>query len=530
MTTAIPTGSGRAAGLLLPLFSMPSTRSWGIGEFPDIVALAPWMREAGLRVLQVLPLNEMAPGQSSPYSAISAMALDPIFIAVPEVQDFHELGGEEGLDTAARGLLDHARASLRVDAWTVRTLKDRALRASFRRFVRHEWTHDTERAAELRAFIASQAWWLDDYALYRSAHHLAGAKPWHEWPPAIRDRDPSALSHLRRESAQEVLYRQYLQWIAHTQWLAAREEAAPIRISGDFPFGVATESADVWANQALFSFDATVGAPPDAFSEEGQNWQLPVYRWDVMRELGYEWFRFRARRAADLFDLFRVDHVVGLFRTWVFPRDERVPHFVPPGEAAQLAQGEAALRTVIAAGATVIAEDLGTIPAFVRAAMRRLDVPGYRVLRWERRWNVPGQPYVEPSTYPALSVATSGTHDTETLAAWWEALDKDERISALEIARPRDAESGTAPHADDAFVPGVRDALLEALYASGSDLLVLPMQDVFGWTDRINVPATVDDANWTWKLPWPVDRMDAEPVAAERKGALGRWAERHGRR
>jgi 4-alpha-glucanotransferase len=143
---------------------------------------------------------------------------------------------------------------------------------------------------------------------------------------------------------------------------------------------------------------------------------------------------------------------------------------------------------------------------------------------------VPGQPYVEPSTYPALSVATSGTHDTETLAAWWEALDKDERISALEIARPRDAESGTAPHADDAFVPGVRDALLEALYASGSDLLVLPMQDVFGWTDRINVPATVDDANWTWKLPWPVDRMDAEPVAAERKGALGRWAERHGRR
>ena len=117
--------SERAAGLLLPLFSMPSTRSWGIGECADLPVLARWMRDAGLGVLQVLPLNEMAPGQASPYSAVSAMALDPVFISVPDVPDFHELGGEDALDTAARGLLDHARASRGVDYWSVRTLKDR---------------------------------------------------------------------------------------------------------------------------------------------------------------------------------------------------------------------------------------------------------------------------------------------------------------------------------------------------------------------------------------------------------------------
>jgi 4-alpha-glucanotransferase len=521
--------SGRVAGLLLPLFSMPSTRSWGIGEFADLGRIARWMRGAGLRVLQVLPLNEMAPGQSSPYSAISAMALDPIFLSVPAIPDFQATGGEDALDTGERGTLAHVRASRGVDYWAVRTLKERVLRRAFRQFVEREWAHDTERAARLRAFIADQAWWLDDYAVFRAAHHLSDGKTWREWNPDLRDPQSSTVARLRRESGQEVLYRQYLQWIAQTQWLTARGQAAPIRIAGDFPFGVAAESADVWGNQALFSFDGAVGAPPDAFSEEGQNWQLPVYRWDIMRERGYEWFGTRARRTADLFDLFRVDHVVGLFRTWVFPRDERAPHFVPLEVAAQRAQGKAVLRAVIAAGATVIAEDLGTIPGFVRAAMRRLGVPGYRVLRWERAWNEPGQPYVEPSTYPALSVATSGTHDTETLAAWWEDLDEGERLAALAVVDPRARESGTSPHHEDAFVPGVRDALLESLYGSGSNLLILPLQDVFGWTDRINVPAIVDDRNWTWKLPWPVDEMDARPEAVERQHALRRWAERHRR-
>jgi 4-alpha-glucanotransferase len=528
---------------LLPLFSMPSTRSWGIGEFPDIVALAPWMRAAGLRVLQVLPLNEMAPGQSSPYSAISAMALDPIFIAVSAMPDFQSMGGEDSLDTAERGMLAHVRASRGVEYWAVRTLKERALRRAFRHFVEHEWVHDTERAANLRAFIADQSWWLDDYAVFRAAHHLSDEQAWRDWSPGIRDRQSSAIAHLRRESGQEVLYRQYLQWAAQTQWLAARGQAAQIRIAGDLPFGVATDSADVWEDQALFSFDGTVGAPPDAFSEDGQNWQLPIYRWEIMRERGYEWFGTRARRMADLFDLFRVDHVVGLFRTWVFPGDTGTPHFVPEGEAVQTDQGEAVLRIVIAAGATVIAEDLGTIPDFVRAAMRRLDVPGYKVLRWERRWKARGQPYVKPAAYPASSLATTGTHDTETLAGWWAGLDERDRTAvldavkpgpgdaaaALAIACPLEAASGAFPRSDDAFVPGVRDALLESLYGSGSDLLTLPLQDVFGWTDRINVPAIVDDRNWTWKLPWPVDWMDAIPEAVERQQALRRWAERHRR-
>jgi 4-alpha-glucanotransferase len=521
--------SGRAAGLLLPLFSMPSSRSWGIGEFADLPVLARWMRGAGLRLLQVLPLNEMAPGQASPYSAVSAMALDPMFISVPDVPDFHELGGEDALDTAARGLLDHARASRAVDYWSVRTLKDRALRSAFRRFVRHEWAAGSERAQQLRTFIGRQGWWLDDYALFRAAQHVTGGRPWTEWPAGMRERERAAGAAFERESGQEILFRQYLQWIAHEQWQKARQQSPGLRVSGDFPFGVAADSADVWANQDLFSFDGSVGAPPDAFSKDGQNWELPVYRWNVMRERGYAWFGARARRASDLFDLFRVDHVVGLFRSWVFPRDGRAPHFEPPDEPAQIAQGEAVLRTVMSGGAGVIAEDLGTIPDFVRDTLGELGLPGYRVMRWERFWDEPGQPFILPAAYPRLSVATTGTHDTETLEAWWQGADEPERQAALSVAATAWRDQPPPAGAGDSLPPAVRDALLEVLFACGSDLLTLPIQDVFGWADRINVPALIDDTNWTWRLPWHVDALDTQPDAVERQQALRRWSERHAR-
>lgn len=520
---------GRTAGLLLPLFSMPSRRSWGIGEFADVAALAPWMAEAGLSVLQVLPLNEMAPGQASPYSALSAMALDPIFISVPDVADYQATGGDRSLDESEIRLLAHVRSSRKVDYRGVRGLKDRVLQRAFRRFVEHEWTKGTDRAAALRAFIAAESSWLDAYAVFRASHHLLGGQSWLDWPAPLRVRDRAETARVARDAAAEVLYRQYLQWIAQEQWRAARAQAAGLRFAGDFPFGVAAESADVWADQGLFAFDGTVGAPPDAFSATGQNWALPVYRWDVMRRLGFAWFAARARRMADLFDLFRVDHLVGLYRTWIFPKDGTAPHFVPADEAEQAAQGEALVRAIAAAGAAVIAEDLGTVPGFVRASITRLGVPGYRVLRWEREWDEPGRPFIPPSTYPALSVATSGTHDTETLAAWWDEAGAADRAATLAVAVPVTARGAEPPNPESPFVPAVRDALVEALYASGSDLLVLPVQDVFGWTDRINVPATVGDSNWTWKLPWFVDDLAAQPDAQERQRALRVWGRRHGR-
>jgi len=252
---------------------------------------------------------------------------------------------------------------------------------------------------------------------------------------------------------------------------------------------ISADSPDVWTRQQEFRFDATVGVPPDAFSETGQDWGLPPWRWQVLHDTDYQWMRQRARRHADLFDGFRIDHLVGLYRAWVRPLDKtQQPFFDPPEEPEQQALGEMLVRIFKDSGAEVIAEDLGTVPTFVRESLTALGVPGFRVMRWERHWDEPDEPAIDPLAYPELSVATTGTHDIDPLAV--------------------ESEPGQ-----------VEQALLD-LQRSGSYLALLPLQDAFGWTDRINTPSVVNDVNWTWRVPRPVDEWSAWPEAVTRQSHL----------
>jgi 4-alpha-glucanotransferase len=510
----------RRAGILVPLFSIPSSQSWGIGEIGDIPVFAEWLRAAGQRILQLLPINEMPPGERSPYSALSAMAIDPQFISLGQVEDFIALGGEPRLEPDVRARLDRARAARTVDYETVRELKQAALRRSFARFAETEWNGGTAREAALRQYIKDEAAWLDDYALFRALHARHDERSWLEWPAPLRDRDPAALAQARADLADDILYRQYLQWLAQGQWKAARETARGVVLFGDLPFMVSGDSADVWARQDQFRMDASVGVPPDAFSATGQDWGLPVYRWDVVAGRNFGWLRERARRNAVLFDGYRVDHLVGFYRTYFRPHDGGEAQFTPSDEEAQTRLGEGVLQVFREPGTEIIAEDLGVVPDFVRASLARLSIPGYKVLRWERHWHTEGQPFKDPTEYPAVAVATSGTHDTETMAAWWEGAKPDEQEAVLAIPSVRARLTG-----DDR----VRDALIETLVASGADLLILPIQDAFGWRDRINQPATVNDSNWTWRLPWPVDRMLTEPEAVDVASRLRQWTTQYRR-
>jgi len=521
----------RRAGLLIPLFSCPSSTSWGIGDICDLPPLAAWLAGAGQQVLQLLPINEMAPDQQSPYSAISAMAIDPIFISVPAVPEFAALGGESSLGAGDRELLDHVRRSPRIDYAGVRRLKHTALTAAFERFVEKEWCPDGERGRALKGFLSQQAWWIEDYSLFRAIHAREGERPWPEWPEALQRRDPLAIHQARRELSREVLFHQYMQWLADTQWHEARARATGVAVFGDLPFMVDGDSGDVWARQHQFMLDASLGAPPDAFSATGQDWGMPVYRWDAIAREDFRWLRERARRSADLYDGYRIDHLVGFYRTYGRPRDGGAPFFTPGTEAEQRALGEHVLAILREPGAEVVAEDLGTVPDFVRASLARLEVPGFRVFRWERRWHAAGQPYRDPSEYPPSSVAASGTHDTEPLVVWWEQTSSEERlnISGLPTIQRLTGGAGLDTPASQRCDPRVRDTLVEALFASGSDLLLLPIQDAFGWRDRINEPATVNDDNWTFRLPWPCDLLHAVPEARERQATLRAWTEKHRR-
>jgi len=513
----------RHAGLLVPLFSMPSTRSWGVGEIADLPVMAAWLRDCGLDMLQLLPLNEMTTGQNSPYGAMSALALDPIYISVAQVPEFRALGGVEQLAPGTRDRLRNAQAARSVQYQEVRRIKQEALEASYRQFLGAE-RRSAPRLRQFETFRREQAWWLDEYALFRSLHERFDARAWTEWPDGLRDREPAALERARIELHERRRFFEYLQWIAWEQWQEARRDLAGVKLFGDLPFIVSLDSADVWARQAQFDLGAQVGVPPDAFSEKGQQWGLPVYRWDVHEADDDRWLRERARRCADLYDGCRIDHLVGFYRTYAIPRDG-TPYFLPADPARQIAQGERLMKIFCRSGHTVIAEDLGTVPDYVRQSLTRLGLPGFKVLRWERDWNAPGQPFRDPASYPAASVAMTGTHDHEPMRVWWEHAPQEERAAALRI--PGLDRSGAGP--DSPFSAALRDAFLRVLFHAGSDLLLLPIQDVFAWSDRINVPATVGADNWSYRLPWPVDRLGDIPEAREAAARLRRWAEESGR-
>jgi 4-alpha-glucanotransferase len=523
--------ASRRSGVLVPLFSAPSTSSWGIGDIADIAPLARWLAGAGQRILQLLPLNEMASGHQSPYSAMSAMAIDPIYIDVGSVAEFVANGGGEALQPDDRRLLALARASARVEYAEVRPIKHRALCAAFERFDVHERGAGTARAREFEQYTADESWWLDDYALFRAIHEREHGRTWTEWPEGLRVRRREALEQARRELAGEIRFYQYLQWLAGTQWKAAREAAAAcgVAIFGDMPFMVDLHSADVWTHQAQFQLDRSVGVPPDAFSATGQDWGMPPYNWDAIAANGFAWLRKRARRNAALYDGYRVDHLVGFYRTYSRPRSgDGEPAFSPAKQVDQLALGEHVLTIFREPGSDIIAEDLGTVPDFVRASLTVLGVPGFRVFRWEREWEDDDKPFRDPADYPAVSVATTGTHDTEPLCVWWEATEADERAAIAAIPSLGNS-AGAVDLTTGVFTAAVRDLLLEALFASGSNIVLFPIQDLFGWRDRINEPATVGDNNWTWRLPWPVDRLDQQPEAQERQQTLKRWSNQHGR-
>ena len=520
------------SGVTIPLFSLRSQRSWGIGEISDLPAFAEWIATAGIGLVQLLPLGEISGSDTSPYSALTAFAMDPMYIAMADVQDLPaselvQALGEDGVRT-----LEAVRASDQVRYPDVRSLKQRALRYAFRSFQQREVDARSERAHAFEAFLAAQRDWLPDYALFRALKDEAGGAAWTAWPEPLRAREPGALEIAQRRLELDIRYHAYAQWLARTQWGAARAALRRIglEIMGDFPFMVGRDSADVWAHQNEFKIGASVGVPPDAFNAEGQDWDLPPYDWDAMQRDDFAWLRRRARATGELYDRFRIDHVVGFYRTYVRPCSQRLDDsgklstgsFDPAVEKDQLAHGERVLRAMIEAAAEsaarLVAEDLGTIPNFVRPSLAKLGVPGYKVLIWEKDDHV----FRDPRAYPEASVACFGTHDTDPVTVWWETREKGERAAIQELL-------GDTPSLGEEFTEEVHRALLDLLNGSGSELVLFLIQDLLGTRDRVNTPATVGAHNWSYRLPANIEELREAPRVVHLLAMVRESVEKSGR-
>jgi 4-alpha-glucanotransferase len=333
------------------------------------------------------------------------------------------------------------------------------------------------------------------------------------------------MARARANPSARVLQTSYIQWLLQEQWESAHRQLRDldVELMGDLPFVVGTESADVWSHAAQFQLPLSLGAPPDDFSADGQDWGLPPYDWLAMEADDSAWIRMRTRRSAQLYDRFRLDHVVGYFRQWVRrrPSGERPEkrdrgRFDPEGPGAQRARGQRVLVAMLAelsrAGERVeppraIAEDLGVIPSFVRESLWELRMPGYRVLPWEKD----GDGFRDPRGFPKDSVVSWSTHDTAPIDAWWPALPaRDRELLALRAGIKNDGNDDAARSL----------ALLGDMYGARSDLALALAQELLGVEDRINTPATVGPQNWTWRLPRPIEQLARDPRIAGRFASI----------
>ncbi|OGR83905.1 MAG: 4-alpha-glucanotransferase [Elusimicrobia bacterium RIFCSPLOWO2_01_FULL_64_13] len=408
-------GPVRRAGAAVPLFSIHSKRSAGIGEIPDLKLLIDWCRSADLSVIQLLPMNDVG-FTFQPYDAQSCFALDPMYLSLEDLAGIDpgefsaELSALRSRYPAGRGRVDYA-------------VKGAKLELLWRAFRSRDWS----REPDLGEFIRAQESWLKDYCLYKVLKEIHHEKHWLDWEEGERRKTPEAMERVSRERLQSVRLHEWLQWQLFEQFrrVKAEAEAAGVLLMGDLPFLVSRDSADVWSNQSYFKLDLASGAPPDLYFANGQKWGMPPYDWDRIARDGYRYLKDKLAYAQNFYDFFRVDHAVGVFRIWVTPNEGTpaggpIPGKFDPEDPGLWEEHGRRLLGVMSESTRMLAcaEDLGTVPPCSGKVLREFSIPGMDVQRWFKDWTKTFD-YLPPERYRKNSVAVISTHDTTTLRGWW---------------------------------------------------------------------------------------------------------------
>jgi 4-alpha-glucanotransferase len=532
-------------GLLVQLYSLLSTRSWGMGDLGDLAGLTDWAgRVHGAGFVQVNPLHAGVPAPAdgpadpSPYRPASRRYADPVHLRVEEIPEYAHLAGDvrAALRRDAERLRDAVlRDGGTVDRDAVWVLKRRALEAV------HAVPLTPERADARRAYLAGQGAALDDHAAYLALAERHG--PDHrDWPAPLRDPRSAATAEARRELAGRIAFHRHLAWLTDEQLAAAQSTARaagmPVGLVHDLAVGVHPGGSDAWAQGDVFARGMSVGAPPDAFNAAGQDWGLPPWRPDRLAATGYAPFRALLRALMRHAGALRIDHVMGLFRLWWVPEGR------PPTEGTYVRHDAEAMLAVLVleavrAGTYVIGEDLGTVEPGVREVLRERGVLGTSVLWFERDWEGDGRP-VPPGEWRGACMATATTHDLPSTAARlsgddvrlrqrlglagegaaqaaaemadWRA--EFTRLGLLDAAVGGDADpEGTA---DPAAAVAAEEEAVRAVYRflrrTPARLVGVWLPDLVGDRRPQNVPGTLD-AYPNWRLP--VAGPDGRPVTLE---------------
>lgn len=555
----------RQTGIVIPAFTPRREGDFGIGDTLALRQWIDWAADHGVAFIQLLPINENG-SEESPYSGISSAALDPIYLTIDEA-NLPWLSAAE--ISRIRDSLGDALHAPWVDYPAVREAKRNLLELAWSKF--DEAGADFEK--ELSRFKRQEQDWLEDYCLFRFMMERHGETvTWDKWPESCRTpkQARSYLDNLRRQNTAMVDYRlgyyAFVQWLCHRQWLALRKHAdlRGVKLMGDVPIGVSWHSCDVFFHRDEFHLDWCGGSPSEGmgqsdpfFQQWGQNWGIPLFRWDHMEANGFRWWRARIARLTRIFRMFRIDHILGFYRIYAFPwRPERNREFIGlsheqaseknagrlprwflrpddtvENKAANRADGDVRLRAIIDAanGAEVIAEDLGWVPEYVRPHLADLDITGFRIPHWD--CNEHGHP-TPGNCFPENSFATYSTHDHDPLSGIWRGClhvirqhqenpteqtgwqshgaGNTLRILSEFAGIPIPTEGPWPP-----FTEGVRLRFVKALLSSNSRYASLMITELFGLDERINEPGTTGGRNWRYRLPFTIDQIAADPRLSE---------------
>lgn len=470
----------RKSGILLPISSLPS--KYGIGTFSkQAYEFVDFLVKAGQKLWQILPLGPTSYGDS-PYQSFSTFAGNPYFI---DLEQLMELGLLEEADCEGVNFGTHPEY---VDYGQMYDHRYPILRKAYENALQKGLHQD----GAYISFMAQNEHWLKDYALYMAVKASFDNVCWIEWDEDIRLRKPEAVAYYTEKYEHEIGFYYFQQYIFLNQWkkLKAYANNAGIEIVGDIPIYVAFDSADTWANPQLFQLDeenlpiGVAGCPPDAFSETGQLWGNPLYKWEYHKETNFEWWMKRIAHCYELYDIVRIDHFRGFDEYWFVPYGDETAQngkWMPgPGIALFDTMKE------VLGEKKVIAEDLGFLTETVLELVEKTGFPGMKVLQFAFGGDAKNA-YL-PHNHKKNGIVYTGTHDNETTVGWYWNLDEK-----------------TVKHVQDYF--GITDetkvnwTFIRAALASVADTAVIPMQDYLGKGNeaRINTPSTLG-SNWEWRM------------------------------
>jgi 4-alpha-glucanotransferase len=408
-------GINRRSGVLAPLFSIYSKKSAGIGEYPDLKLLVDWCLECGMSIIQLLPLNDTG-FDFAPYSCQSTFAMEAMYLRLSDIEGIKHSDFENEISLIKS---KYPVKNKRVD-YSVKKMKLKVLWNMFR-------TAGSGSSA-FEDFKKANSFWLNDYAVYKVLKDQNAQKSWEDWEDKLKFKDAGAIGEFTAANSDEVNFHKWLQYQIYVQFCGIKNYANSkgVFIQGDLPFLVARDSSDVWSNQSYFNLNVSSGAPPDMYFAKGQRWGMPTYNWERIEQAGFDYLKEKVQFAQNFYDMFRVDHFVGLFRLWTIKLEEAADTyglngtFDPEDEELWKEHGQKILKAMTDnTDMLPCAEDLGVVPACSYETLKEFAIPGMDVQRWTRDW---GNTYdfKEGEKYRENSISIISSHDMSPLMLWWE--------------------------------------------------------------------------------------------------------------